>query len=79
MVPTTDKGCFYTFCRVFAGTVRTGQKVCIMGPNYVPGKKSDLFVKNIQRTVLMMGRYVGLWKISLLETLLDWLESINTC
>jgi len=44
-----------------------------------PGKKSDLFVKNIQRTVLMMGRYVGLWKISLLETLLDWLESINTC
>jgi elongation factor 2 len=29
-----------------------------MGPNYVPGKKDDLFVKNIQRTVLMMGRYV---------------------
>lgn len=29
-----------------------------MGPNYAPGKKTDLFVKNIQRTVLMMGRYV---------------------
>jgi len=29
-----------------------------MGPNYVPGKKSVLFVKNIQRTILMMGRYV---------------------
>jgi elongation factor 2 len=58
MVPTTDKGRFYAFGRVFAGTVRTGQKVRIMGPNYVPGKKSDLFVKNIQRTVLMMGRYV---------------------
>jgi len=58
MVPTTDKGRFYAFGRVFAGTVKTGQKVRIMGPNYVPGKKTDLFVKPIQRTVLMMGRYV---------------------
>jgi elongation factor 2 len=58
MVPTSDKGRFYAFGRVFAGTVKTGQKVRIMGPNYVPGKKNDLFVKNIQRTVLMMGRYV---------------------
>lgn len=58
MVPTSDKGRFYAFGRVFSGTVRTGMKVRIMGPNYVPGKKTDLFVKNIQRTVLMMGRYV---------------------
>jgi elongation factor 2 len=58
MVPTTDKGRFYAFGRVFAGTVRTGQKVRIMGPNYVPGKKDDLFIKNVQRTVLMMGRFV---------------------
>jgi elongation factor 2 len=56
MVPTSDKGRFYAFGRVFSGTVKTGQKVRIMGPNYVPGKKTDLFVKNIQRTVLMMGR-----------------------
>jgi len=40
MVPTTDKGRFYAFGRVFAGTVKTGQKVRIMGPNYVPGKKN---------------------------------------
>jgi len=26
-----------------------------MGPNYVPGSKNDLNVKNIQRTVIMMG------------------------
>eukprot|EP00299_Pterocystis_sp_00344_P012808 c6201_g1_i1.p1 GENE.c6201_g1_i1~~c6201_g1_i1.p1 ORF type:complete len:838 (-),score=213.28 c6201_g1_i1:101-2614(-) len=58
MVPSTDKGRFYAFGRVFSGTVSTGQKVRIMGPNYVPGKKDDLFLKNIQRTVLMMGRYV---------------------
>jgi elongation factor 2 len=55
MVPTSDKGRFYAFGRVFSGTVRTGQKVRIMGPNYKPGGKSDLFEKNIQRVVLMMG------------------------
>jgi len=58
MVPTSDKGRFYAFGRVFSGTVRTGQKVRIMGPNYVPGGKEDLAVKAIQRTVLMMGRTV---------------------
>jgi len=57
MVPTSDKGRFYAFGRVFSGTVACGQKVRIMGPNYVPGKKDDLYLKNIQRTVLMMGRY----------------------
>lgn len=58
MVPTNDKGRFYAFGRIFSGTVRAGLKVRIQGPNYVPGKKDDLFVKNIQRTVLMMGRYI---------------------
>ncbi|WLF77545.1 translation elongation factor 2 [Lodderomyces elongisporus] len=55
MVPTSDKGRFYAFGRVFAGTVKSGQKVRIQGPNYQVGKKDDLFLKSIQRTVLMMG------------------------
>ena len=58
MVPSTDKGRFIAFGRVFAGTVKTGQKVRIMGPSYVPGKKTDLVIKNIQRTLLMMGRKI---------------------
>ncbi|KAG2154595.1 P-loop containing nucleoside triphosphate hydrolase protein [Suillus clintonianus] len=58
MVPTSDKGRFYAFGRVFSGTVRSGPKIRIQGPNYVPGKKEDLFVKSVQRTVLMMGRYI---------------------
>ncbi|KAH8921153.1 P-loop containing nucleoside triphosphate hydrolase protein, partial [Atractiella rhizophila] len=58
MVPTSDKGRFYAFGRVFSGTVKAGPKVRIQGQNYVPGKKEDLFIKSIQRTVLMMGRYV---------------------
>ncbi|CCH58058.1 hypothetical protein TBLA_0A02590 [Henningerozyma blattae CBS 6284] len=58
MVPTSDKGRFYAFGRVFAGTVKSGQKVRIQGPNFVPGKKEDLFIKAIQRIVLMMGSRV---------------------
>jgi elongation factor 2 len=58
MVPTSDKGRFYAFGRVFSGTISTGQKCRIMGPNYVPGKKDDLYNKSIQRTILMMGRYI---------------------
>merc|ERR1711931_576304 len=58
MVPTSDKGRFYAFGRVFSGICETGQKVRIMGPNFVFGKKTDLNVKSIQRTILMMGRTV---------------------
>jgi elongation factor 2 len=56
MVPTSDKGRFYAYGRVFSGKVSTGLKVIMMGPNHVPGKKNDRYVGNIQRTVLMMGR-----------------------
>jgi len=58
MVPTSDKGRFYAFGRVFSGIVRTGLRCRIMGPNFVPGTKTDLYVKQIQRTILMMGRFV---------------------
>merc|ERR1712232_1344214 len=58
MVPTSDKGRFYAFGRVFSGTIATGMKVRIQGPHGKVGAKEDLNVKNIQRTVLMMGRTV---------------------
>jgi len=57
MVPSSDKGRFFAFGRVFSGKVSTGLKARIMGPNFVPGKKDDLHLKSIQRTILMMGRY----------------------
>jgi elongation factor 2 len=57
MVPTSEKGRFYAFGRVFSGTIKTGQTVRICGQDYTPGSKKDLFVKKVQRTVLMMGRY----------------------
>merc|ERR1719407_30238 len=60
MVPTSDKGRFYAFGRVFSGTVATGQKVRIQSPFFNPGSgsKEGLAEKTIQRTVLIMGRYV---------------------
>ena len=58
MVPTSDKGRFFAFGRVFSGKVASGMKVRIQGPNYEPGKKDDLFLKSIQRTVLMMAARV---------------------
>merc|ERR1711893_177725 len=58
MVPTSDKGRFYAFGRVYSGKIATGMKARIMGPNFVPGKKEDLYEKSIQRTILMMGRYI---------------------
>uniref|UniRef100_A0A2P2MJK8 Uncharacterized protein MANES_14G016900 n=2 Tax=Rhizophora mucronata TaxID=61149 RepID=A0A2P2MJK8_RHIMU len=56
MIPASDKGRFFAFGRVFSGKVSTGMKVRIMGPNYVPGEKKDLYVKNVQRTVIWMGK-----------------------
>jgi hypothetical protein len=44
--------------------VATGQKAHIIGPNYVPGKKEDLYEKTIQRTVLIMGGKVETITIS---------------
>ena len=58
MVPTSDNTRFYAFGRVFSGIIHSGQKVRILGPKYVPHKKTDLWIKNIQRVVIMMGRYV---------------------
>lgn len=60
MIPAAEKGRFYAVGRVFSGTVSPGQKVRIMGPDYVPNavKKRDLYVKNVPRTVLMMGGQV---------------------
>merc|ERR1712217_553157 len=56
MIPTSDKGRFFAFGRVFSGTIATGQRVRIQGSHYKVGGKEDLNIKNIQRTVLMMGR-----------------------
>ncbi|CAL5065247.1 unnamed protein product [Urochloa decumbens] len=56
MIPAFDKTRFFAFGRVFSGRVATGMKVRIMGPNYVPGQKKDLYVKNVQRTVIWMGK-----------------------
>merc|ERR1712106_567057 len=51
-------GRFYAFGRVFSGSIKTGQEIRILGPDFEMGKKKDMFIKKVQRTLLMMGRYV---------------------
>lgn len=58
MVPTSEKGRFIAFGRVFSGTVKSGQEVIILGPDFEMGKKRDIYKKKVQRVNLMMGRYV---------------------
>lgn len=56
MFPANDSR-FYAFGRVFSGTIKTGQKVKIMGGNYVYGEKTDLIEdKSIQGIVIMMAK-----------------------
>jgi len=48
MVPNPhDTARFICFGRVLSGTISAGKKVRILGPNYVPGSKSDLSEKSI--------------------------------
>ena len=56
--PGPSRSRFYAFGRVFAGTVKSGTKVRIQGPNFTPGKKDDLFIKTIEHTMLITGNKV---------------------
>ncbi len=51
-----EKGRFYSFGRVFSGTITSGHKVRIMGANYDAKTKTDLYFKSVTSTVLMMGK-----------------------
>ena len=62
MVPSSDKGRFFAFGRVFSGKVATGLKVRIMGPRFVFGSREDLYQKSVQGTILMMGARVETMK-----------------
>ena len=50
-----DKVRFHAFGRVYSGTVTDGTTLRIMGPMYSPGRKEDLFVKPLQRLMVLAG------------------------
>ena len=56
MIPCIHSGRFLAFGRVFSGTANVGQKVKILGPNFVPGTKKDLFETNITGCEIVLGR-----------------------
>ena len=53
MIPTSDKGHFYAFGRVFSGVVSTGLKVRIMTPSYLQGMKQDIYIQPIEKYNVM--------------------------
>lgn len=55
MVPASAKGRFYAFGRVFSGAVSSQLKCRIMGPNYIPGQKDDLYIAPIQRYIMKLN------------------------
>lgn len=56
MIPI-EGGRFAAFGRIFSGTVRSGERVKILGANYKFGSKADLYEKNIgQVGIFMMGK-----------------------
>jgi elongation factor 2 len=54
MVPTSDKGRFYAFGRVFSGKVATGTEARVLGPLYEPTEESDVYHVTIERFVLVI-------------------------
>lgn len=56
MVPSADYQKLYAFGRVFSGTLKVGQKVKILAPNFVPGEHHDIYEKVISAPVIMMGK-----------------------
>lgn len=56
LIPIEQSYRFIAFGRVFSGTASTNQIVRIMGPNYLPGNKADLYEKRIQQIFIMMGK-----------------------
>jgi len=56
MIPA-NKGRFYAYGRVFSGVARPG-KVRIMGPDFEYGQNKDLYVNNVTRVCLAIGKFI---------------------
>ncbi|CAF4454969.1 unnamed protein product, partial [Rotaria sp. Silwood2] len=58
IIPTLNKSHYYAFGRIFSGIVKSNEHVRILGSNYQPGKRVDLYIKNIQQIVVIMGQSI---------------------
>lgn len=55
--PGANSNRFFAFGRVFSGTVGSNKVRVITGLNYTPGDKEGVYIKTIQRTLIMMGKH----------------------
>eukprot|EP01119_Soliformovum_irregulare_P012869 TRINITY_DN3363_c0_g2_i1.p1 TRINITY_DN3363_c0_g2~~TRINITY_DN3363_c0_g2_i1.p1 ORF type:complete len:837 (-),score=182.72 TRINITY_DN3363_c0_g2_i1:78-2588(-) len=58
MLPSSNRGRFYAFGRVFSGTITTGQKIRILGSKYEFGRMEDVVIKSAVRLEIPMGRFL---------------------
>eukprot|EP01084_Bolivina_argentea_P250974 420731_1 len=58
MIPMTETERFIVFGRVFSGKLKVGQEIRIMGPDYVIGKKRDLFIKKVEKILFMNDKHI---------------------
>ena len=57
IIPKEKYG-FYTFGRIFSWKIEQGVSIKILGPNYIPGKQNDLFIKEIRRVLIIKERKI---------------------
>ena len=57
IIPKEQYG-FYTFGRIFSGRIEQDVKIRILGPNYIPGKHNDLFIKKVRRVLIIKERKI---------------------
>lgn len=58
MIPYQSFNQLIAFGRVFSGTISEGQEVRIMDLDYIPGKKTGLFIKPIQEIGLIINNSI---------------------
>lgn len=57
MLDFDDSGRFFAFGRILSGTIQSGQKVTILGADYVHGGKNDIYInKSVPQVGLAIGK-----------------------
>lgn len=57
MYHAKDYKSFYVLGRILSGTIKKGDRLRIMGENYISGDEEDLFVRNATKLYILQGRY----------------------
>ena len=57
LYPKSYYSVFYSFGRVYSGTIETGQTVRVLGEGYSPNDEEDTTVKEVNKLWVYQARY----------------------